>query len=264
MQTNHLFSFQRLLLLGKQSFLINKKLIGISLAGFFGVLFLLLLWFQFNSHYTRWENKSWMLTFAFLFLTMGIIYTGLSFPAFRSKEKSMAYLMLPASSTEKFVFELLSRIVVFIFLMPVFFWLVANFEGVVVHSFIPELTNYKFSFGDVYAVMNKGGKFEGWPTVLAVQGALFVFISAFTGASHFSKSPLLKTMFTISIIAAGYALFTYLLVKGLNLQEYHPVHDRILFIDRENSAIASFAILSTLVNLCLLTIAWFRLKEKEV
>ena len=264
MQTNHQFSFQRLLLLGKQSFLINKKLIGISLAGFAGILFLLLLWFQYISHFTRWENKNYMITFTFLFFITGIIYTGLSFPAFRTKEKSMAYLMLPASTTEKFVFELLSRIILFIFLMPVFFWLVANIEGILVHTFIPDLTNYKFSFGDGYAEMNKGGKFEGWPTVLAVQGALFVFISAFTGASHFSKSPLLKTMFTFSLILAGYGLFSYLLVKGLNLREYHPVNDRILFIDSKESAIASFAILLTLVNLCILAIAWFRLKEKEV
>ncbi|MCK9414658.1 MAG: hypothetical protein M0Q53_20320 [Prolixibacteraceae bacterium] len=260
MQTNHHFSFHRLLLLGKQSFLIHKKLIGISLAGFAGVLFLLLLWFQNNFHYIRWENKHYMILFAFLFFIMGIIYTGLSFPAFRSKEKSMAYLMLPATSTEKFVFELLSRIVVFIFLMPVLFWLVANFEGIVVHSFIPEWTNYKFSFVDAYAEINEQGKFEGWACVLLLQGILFLFITAFTGACHFSKSPLLKTMFTVSIIAAGYALFSFLLAKGLNLQEYHPANDRI----SKNSVIATFAVLSTMVNLCLLTIAWFGLKEKEV
>ncbi|MCK9639695.1 MAG: hypothetical protein M0R39_07255 [Prolixibacteraceae bacterium] len=88
MQTNHQFSFQRLLLLGKQSFLINKKLIGISLAGFAGILFLLLVWFQYISHFTRWENKNYMITFTFLFFITGIIYTGLSFPAFRTKRKA--------------------------------------------------------------------------------------------------------------------------------------------------------------------------------
>lgn len=264
MQTNHQFSFQRLLLLGKQSFIINKKLIGISLAGSIGILFLLLLFFQFNANFQNWRNQNYLATFAFFFFALGIIYTSLSFPAFRSKEKSMAYLMLPVSLTEKFVFELLNRIVVFIFLMPVFFWLVANIEGMVVHSFIPEFINYKFSYGDIFTEMDNQGKIDGWTKVIFVQGVLFVFITAFTGACHFSKSPLLKTMFTISIIAAGYALFTYLLAKGLNLREYHPANDRILFVDTKNSALVTVAVLSTMVNLCLLTIAWFGLKEKEV
>ena len=264
MQTNHQFSFQRLLLLGKQSFIINKKLIGISLAGYAGVLFMLLLLFQSKSNFTDWGNHSYMITFTFLFFALGIVYSSLSFPAFRTKEKSMTYLMLPASSTEKFVFELLSRIVVFIFLMPVFFWLVANLEGIIVHSFVPELTNYKFSFAKALSDMADHGNMEGWSELLFVQGILFVLIASFTGASHFSKSPLLKTMFTFTLVLAGYGLFTYLLVRGLHLREFHPVNDRILFVDSKNSALATFAVLSTLVNLCLLTIAWFGLKEKEV
>ncbi|MCK9639694.1 MAG: hypothetical protein M0R39_07250 [Prolixibacteraceae bacterium] len=176
----------------------------------------------------------------------------------------MVYLMLPASSTEKFVFELLNRVVVFIVLMPVFFWLVANIEGAVVHSFIPELTNYKFSFGEAYTEINNQGKFDGWAKVLLVQGILFMFITVFTGASHFSKSPLLKTMFTFSLIIAGYGLFSYLLRKGLNPRIYYPEHNSIQFVDSEKKAIALYAILSTLINLCLLTITWFKIKEKEV
>ena len=264
MQTNHQFSFQRLLLLGKQSFIINKKLIGISLAGCTGILFLLLLFAQYKSHFIHWGNNSYMIVFTLLFFTTGIIYASFSFPSFRTKEKSMTYLMLPASSTEKFVFELLSRIVVFIFLMPVFFWLVANLEGMIVHSFVPELTNYKFSFGEAYSNMADHGKMEEWSELIFAQGILFVLIASFTGASHFSKSPLLKTMFTFTLILAGYGLFTYFLVRGLHLREFHPANDRILFVDSKNSAITTFAVLSTLVNFCLLTIAWFRLKEKEV
>lgn len=264
MQTNHQFSFQRLLLLGKQSYHINKKLIGISLAGCTGILFLLLLFAQYKSHFTHWGNNSYTIIFTLLFFSTGIIYASFSFPAFRFKEKTMAYLMLPASSLEKFLYELIVRIVIFLFLMPVYFWLVANMEGIIVHSFVPELTNYKFSFGEAYSKMANQGKLEGWGELLFAQGILFVLIASFTGASHFSKSPLLKTMFSFSLILAGYSLFSYLLIKGFNLREYQPAHDKILFIDSKNSAIASFAILSTLINFCLLTIAWFCLKEKEV
>ncbi len=263
MQTNQLFSFQRLMLLGKQSFIINKKLIGISLAGFAGVLFMLLLLFQSKSNFSNWGNKEYMITFTFLFFTLGVIYSSLSFPAFRSKEKSITYLLLPATASEKFTFEILTRIVVFLLLMPLLYWVVANLAGAIVNYYVPQFTTYQFSFNQAFSAMADQGMFKGWAKLLFAQGVLFVFIASFAGASHFSKSPLLKTMFTISLIVAGYALFTYLLVKGLNLQAYHPANDRIVFVDSKNDAIAFFAILSTLINLCLLAIAWFCLKEKE-
>ncbi len=264
MQTNQLFSFQRLMQLGKQSFIINKKLIGITLAAFSGILFFALFLMQSNSHFVNWDNKDSIVTFIALFFVMGIMYSSLAFPAFRSKEKSMTYLMLPTSAAEKFVFEILVRIFAFIFLMPLFYWLVANIEGLVVHSFIPELTNYKFSFSGTLAEWENQGKFEGWARLLAIQGILFVFISSFTGASHFSKSPLLKTILTFSLILAGYGIFSYLLFKGFNLREYHPSDDRILFISNKNTALEVSAILSTILNIILLSVAWFKLKEKEV
>src|SRR5665647_2458070 len=88
MQTNNLFTFQRFGMLCKQSLIINKKLIGLSLAGFVGILFIALIVLQSASNFDRWENNDCMVTFVFLFFQLGILYSGLSFPSFRSKEKS--------------------------------------------------------------------------------------------------------------------------------------------------------------------------------
>lgn len=263
MQTNNLFTFQRFGMLCKQSLIINKKLIGISLVGFTGILFIALIFFQSATDFHEWGNQNYMITFAFLFFPLGIIYSSLSFPAFRSKEKSMAFLMLPTSASEKFAFELLTRIVLFLLIMPLLFWIVANLEGAIVHSFIPKFVNYKFSFGEGWSEIAKNGQFDGWVKFAIVQGGFFVFIAAFTGASHFSKSPLLKTMFTLSVIVAGYTLFTFLLVKGLNLTKFEPVNHRVLFIRNAHQVIVSLSIGITLINLCFLAVAWFRLKEKE-
>jgi hypothetical protein len=263
METQNSFSIERFFLLCKQSLIINKKLIGISVGGFSGILFIILMLNQIGSKFTNWNNKDFMGTFAFLFFCLGIVYSGLSFPAFRSKEKSMAYLLLPASAPEKFVFELVNRILVFIILMPLLFWIIANFEGIVMHSFIPELTNYKFSFRDGFLAIVKDGKFDFWALVLTIQGILFVFIAPFTGASHFSKSPLLKTLLGFSLVFAGYGFFVFLLVKGMNLEGMHPVNDRVLFMHDTDSVLMFLGILSTAINLSLLSIAYFRLKEKE-
>ena len=263
MQTNNQFTMQRFVLLGKQSFIINKKMIGISLVGFVGILFIALILFQSGAHFRNWDNNSYLGTFLSLFFTLGIIISGHAFSAFRTKEKSMAFLMLPTSASEKFVFELLSRIVLFMVVMPLLFWLVANLEGTVVHYFIPDMKNFKFSYSEAWAQMTHQGKIDGWAKFAMLQGCLFVFIAALTGASHFTKSPLRKTMFTLSVIVAGYALFTFLLVKGLNLEAFHIDNKRVFFIENEHDGMVFLAALTTLINISLLSIAWFRLKEKE-
>jgi hypothetical protein len=263
METNNIFSFSRFIQLCKQSLIINKKIIAITIAGFSGFVFLFLILIQIKN-YAMWNNSSCMVTFVVLFFLSGAVYSSLSFPAFRTKEKSISYLLLPASAAEKFLFEFLSRIVLFIFLMPLAFWLIANIEGTIMHYYRPEFLNYRFSLFKALTLSSYKIGNPAWSWLAITQGWLFVFVAAFTGASHFSKSPLVKTLFTISIIVLGYALFTYLLVKGINIKGYTLDNDRLLFIHNKNDAMLFLSIAITTVNLCLLGIAYFRLKEREV
>ena len=154
MKTNNVFSLQRFLMLIKQSFRINKKTIGISLAGISGTLFILLMLFQKIDNFEYWTNENYFDVFLVFFFALGIIYTSLSFPAFRSKEKSMVYLTLPINAFEKYTFELVTRIVAFILFMPLLFWVIANIEGSIVHYYTPKLINYKFSFSQALAELN--------------------------------------------------------------------------------------------------------------
>jgi hypothetical protein len=263
METNNIFSFQRFMMLVRQSVRVNKNLIGISLAGVTGTMFFSLVLFQKANGFQSWGNDGYFGTFVFFFFLLGIIFSSISFPAFRSKEKSMSYLLLPASTAEKFAFEFLTRIVAFIFFMPLLFWLVANLEGAIVHYFVPKFINYKFSFGQVWAQIINRERPNEWDRFAIIQVCLFCFIAVFTGASHFSKSPLIKTLFTFSIICCGYAFLAYILFKGLGIKEYQPSNDSILFINSYRT-VNFLAITTTAVNLVLLAVAWFRLKEKEV
>ena len=266
MQTNNYFSFQRFILLSKQSLIINKKLIGISIVGVSGAVFLILLLFQSSLDF-HWKNQSYFNTFGFLFFGLGIIYSSLSFPAFRFKEKSMAYLLLPATASEKFAFEILTRIIVFILLFPALCWVIANLEAAVVHHYVPKLTDPQFSYSQAYSEItdkiDKGGSTDWFLRYVGIQSILFIFILPFTGACHFTKSPFLKTLFASAIIAGGYGLFIYLLSKGLDLMEYRPSGNRILFISIREQAFTFFAIAAAVIDIALLAIAWFRFKEKE-
>lgn len=259
MQTNNHFSIKRFILLIKHSLRVNKKSIGIALAGISGTLFLLLLLFQKMGRFINWSNDAYFGSFIFFFFALGVIYSSSSFPAFRSKEKSIAYLTLPSSNSEKYVFELLTRVVGYIILLPLLFWLIANIEGRIVHFYLPTFINYKFSFSQVLT----DNPMTGWSKLFFIQSSLFVFIAAFTGACHFSKSPLIKTLFMFSIIVTGYFLFIYLLIKGFDIENYRTINNSMLFFKSEKGSIAFFTIVATIVNLTLLVIAWFRLKEKE-
>jgi cytochrome c oxidase assembly factor CtaG len=140
---------------------------------------------------------------------------------------------------------------------------IVNIEASVMHYYFPHFQNYWFSFKDAYYQITDPKKTK-WLVSAFVQGGLFTFIFSFAGASHFSKSPLLKTLFTFSILVGGYFLFAYLLYKGLNLREYSPVNGRILFVSSQEGFAKFLGIAITIMNLIFLTIAYFRLKEKEV
>lgn len=264
MQTNNNFSIKRFLLLYRQSIILNKKLIAISLIGGAGILFVALLLFQSMNRFQYWTNTSSMWFFLFCYVSLGGIYTSQSFPAFRSKEKSVSYLLLPVSDVEKFLFEFLTRIVFLILLFPPLFWIVANIEGIVIHHYIPELQNYGFSFTEGIKSIFRNSRVTGWDIFDLGQLFLFVYVVTFTGAAHFSKSPRIKTLFTLTIIAFGYFLMGYLLFKLLNIEMYEPSEHGILFIKTKDQVMTFFAIAGAIINLSLLAFAWFRFKEKEV
>jgi hypothetical protein len=270
MQTNDYFSAGRFLMLCKQNIVMYKKTMIMAITGFAGILFILLLLFQSKNHFRDWSIGSCLNMFFFLFFVLGLIYTSLSFPAFRSKEKSISYLLLPASTLEKYVFEIVSRIILFMVIMPLLFWLIANLEGYFINRFVPFHPDYQFSFVQAYEELTSSrviNNFSGDPFLVKygfIQLGLFVFIFSFGGASYFSKSPLLKTVFTFSILVLGYVLFGYLLYKGLNLKGYNSPDHKLLGMDTRTNPWIITSVAFTTFNLTFLTFSFFSLKEKEV
>jgi hypothetical protein len=174
--------------------------------------------------------------------------------------------MLPASTAEKFLFEFLTRIIAYILFMPVIFWTVANIEGNVIRHFIPTSENfyYKFPFTTYFRIFSHTTAIEGWNKFGGLQIGLFSFIVVFTGASHFLKSPLVKTMFTFSVVLIGFSLFSYLLYKGLNLTKDNLSYEGFFSVRTRDGAAVVVSLLLVALNIALLAIAWFSLKEKEV
>lgn len=263
MQNINKFSSRRFLLLFRQSLITNKKLIAISLAGFIVTLFVVLLFMQSITNFKGLDNQGYMTIFIVVFIFLGMMYSGMSFSAFRSKEKSIGYLLIPASNSEKYIFEFLTRIVLFILLIPGMFLLVVNVEGAIVHHYVPRLSNYTFSFIEAINEMLKKDFPGVWGIYSTVMLLLLILISTFAGACHFTKSPLVKTLFSVSGIICGLVLLMFLLFKGLNLYDYRPAANGILYPVNNKEFLEIVAIGGVVANLFLIVISWFRFKEKE-
>ena len=67
METNNSFSIQRLVLLCKQSMIIYKKPIGITVAGFTAIIFIALIVMQSAANFRNWDNGDSTAAFIFLF-----------------------------------------------------------------------------------------------------------------------------------------------------------------------------------------------------
>jgi hypothetical protein len=260
---NNTFSSERLMMLFRSSLLINKRLILITLAGVAGTIFLVLLLLQMMNGYKNWSQQEFLVTFIVLFFLLGAVYTSLSFPAFRSGVRTVNYLMLPASTLEKFIFELSTRVVLFIVIMPVLYWLVANIEAKIVYNLNHLLERGYFSFREGSQHFVNQQQFKGWALVVLIQCLFVIFTATFAGSAYFTKSPLIKTFFTLSLIIGFYLLYTWLLIKGLKMDDYIPTNHRVLFIHNEKDFQLFMALGMTVVNVLILTISWFFLKEKE-
>jgi hypothetical protein len=251
------------MMLFRSSLLINKRLILITLAGVAGTIFIVLLLLQMMSGYKNWSQQEFLVTFLVLFFLLGAVYTSLSFPAFRSGVRTVNYLMLPASTLEKYIFEFITRIVLYIVIMPALYWVVANIEAKVVYNANHLLETGYFSFREGSHNLMNPELLKGWAAFLAIQCLFMIFTTAFAGSAYFSKSPLIKTLFTLSLIIGFYLLYIWLLIKGFKIDDYSPVNHRVLFIHNEKEFQVFMALGTTVVNVLILTIAWFFLKEKE-
>ena len=86
---------------------------------------------NFNRNNINFDNfflKSYYRPLFLFFIISGIILSaGTSFPALRSSNNSINYLLLPASTLEKFLVQFLIRILAFVLLFIPIYWLIFKF-----------------------------------------------------------------------------------------------------------------------------------------
>jgi len=138
------------------------------------------------------------------------------------------------------------------------YWVFTNLITGIFHAYVPEYLIYKFEFG---ALVHEWSNRE---ITLAISLGFLMFTLPFTGATYFQKMPLVKTIFTVSLFVGIYFGIGFLIFEGLNIREYRPVNNRILFMRNEEDAKLAGIWAAILGNIVLLVISYFKVKEKEV
>src|SRR5690606_26690689 len=116
--SNNIFNGKRFSLLWKQHFIHNTQFLILSSVTYVGVIFLVLSILQIGRKFQPHGLETFHSYEVGFFIVFGFLYVGHAFPAFRSKETTINYLMLPASVLEKFVFEFISRIGIILLMLP--------------------------------------------------------------------------------------------------------------------------------------------------
>ncbi|WKV12338.1 hypothetical protein [Marivirga harenae] len=263
--SNNVFNLKRFLMLAKQHYIQNNKLLFYAIIAYVGVIFILLTVVQMGNDREPHGLESFQGFLIGFIAVFGILYTGYSFPAFRSKESTINYLMLPSSVLEKFLFELLTRLSIVLILLPLLFWITFHLQGYFFNLFTP-LPFESISFGPVldFELPDTVKEYYIWFVILVGSLVTLGFVLPFTGGAMFSKQPLVKTLFAVALIVIFYAGCLFIIIEPMGLKNYQPNDSMFLIPHSEGGAIKFFGSLALFSNLVMLFIAYRKLKEREV
>lgn len=264
MKQNKYFNISRFFVLYKQDLLINHKtylftLIGLSIGTYAFCFFVLSI-----VKAKVYNIYNYMPMLLLHLMTIGVLI-GTSFPALKNKIRRSDYLLDPGSTFEKFLVQLLNRLILFIPVALFLFWAGANLAKL---SLIPN-PDIKFDPSKIPA-FNYVDIFKGTSALrdkIAIVVSIFSGFSViFAGSAYFNRHALVKTLITFAI-----GIIVVLLISVLcshiffpdfvNGMEIHVPHYEVAE-DFYNVQLFFYAI-GGLSWLFFLPLAYFKLKEKE-
>ncbi len=259
MSTN-IFSGKRFQMLFKQHFIHNGQFLLLSSGAYVGVIFIVLSLAQVGNSLEPHRLESFQAFVAAFVTVFGILYVGHSFPAFRSKESTIGYLMMPASVLEKFLFEFVSRIGIILVTLPLLFWITFHLQGYFFALFTDQIFE---SVGIQYLVKID----EDVPVLiygLVTGGVFFALSLAFTGAAMFTKQPLVKSLFAVAMVVMFFGAYSYIIIEHVGVGRYNPPDTMLLVPMEEETGIKFFTLALFAGTLVMLFVAYRKLKEREV
>lgn len=211
-----------------------------------------------------YRKSSYQISLFITFLVSLFLVVSSSFPAFRKKESTSNYLLLPASTLEKFLVQFVIRILLFSIIYIVVFWSVFKLASITYNlfDFKKDVLIPNFALFDVFSY-----KMKLLDKVAIVLSILTFASYLLVNAVHFKKNVIIKTVFAFGILAFTIFLVNVILshlflpneANGFEVKLFH----RYLKNGLRSDQLVTY-IIGIFSSLFLLPLAYFKLKEKQV
>ncbi len=264
---DNIFSFSRLGLLIKKQWYDNSRLYILSALALIGLLILIFtIWWLVNKYDYRFTEASTNIIFLIVLFVSGLVFASTTFAMLGDKAKGIYWLGVPATTLEKLVCGFFYSCVVFIALYIASFWLIKHITFLLI-ELNPQNELIRTSENDIFERVVTPNLLY---TFFALQ-ALFML-----GSVYFEKFSFIKTVLIILFIGFLFIMFTMLLGHNLLPRNFGArgfSEFRVYDDNYEGSRIYRLAgwigdLIESLAKFIwvpvFLTVAYFRLKEKEI
>ena len=282
MNSTNFFSFNRFYKLLRNDILINYKKYLLTIVGAFILGFIIMLntmpSYMYNDSTFKFNSSGYENLFIMCLVGLGA-FVGSAFSELSSKIKTSNYLLMPASTLEKFLCQFVIRALVGTVIFLFIFWVDAHLARIVSLSYIeysdgqpagPEKYDYieKFHYSMLliksrYPFVTNWKLFEGIGMILiAFSTGVFLFsVKIFFRKLGLIKTgiTLVATLFLIMFVMTFFLHLFYPETKGLDIANI----DYTLTNGYKNSEILLYSI-AYLAPLFLLPLGYFKLKEKQL
>ena len=282
MNSNKFFSFSRFYQLLRNDILLNYKKYLLTIVGAFILGFITMLKtmpsYMYNDSTFKFDYSGYMTLFVMCLVGLGA-FVGSAFSELSSKIKTSNYLLMPASTLEKFLCQFVIRALVGTVIFLFIFWVDAHLARIMALRHIeyfdgklagPEKYNYieKFHYSMLlikskYPFVTNWKLFEGIGMILI---AFSTGVFLFSVKIFFRKLGLIKTgitfvatLFLIMFVMTFFSHLFYPETKGLDIANI----DYTLTNGYKNSEILLYSI-AYIAPLFLLPLGYFKLKEKQL
>ncbi|MBI9034644.1 MAG: hypothetical protein JEZ03_09265 [Bacteroidales bacterium] len=266
---NQFFNNNRTFLYSRLKFNLNRKMLFLSLGGYFGVLFMIsfIIAASFKTGTTDIFIPLHITSFLIMLFLGCAVIAGRSFQDMNTSEKALVQLMIPASGFEKFIVSAVFSSIGWIIISFVSYELFA----ILVNSFWSGVYGLEFTFFHTYSMPD----IDGEALKYIIYGYFGLHSFFFLGATAFKKYPIAKTALASFLINQAYSILfiiTILILFGSFTQfgeSMDSIIDKLQAIDLEIEDIKRYSIIPEIILFYMLPItlyvaAYFKLKEREV
>lgn len=247
-------------------------MIGVFLLVTFALFYV---WNSFSGYWKRW---GWGPDVFFGYLiTFKIIVTflvyGNSFLDLRAKSGAERYLLIPATKTEKIIAQIFLKVGIAEIILPLVFWLSANFAGMLWTGFLQDIIEVEekaqfttFGLGIIWPFPPE----QNWAVYALTIGFYLFFPSIlFAGNLFFGKwnvvlTPLSTFIFYLILAASSIGLSQMLFEKEESIWSFNISIDQPEIFTDVPLMILLIIFLLYAASALSSVVAYFKLKEREV